>query len=266
MAELAVIYRRLVGARIRGDLQYRLSFVLFLVSQFLICFLDFLAILIIFSHVPRLGGWTLSEVMFLYGATNVSFNLADVFVSQVEMLPMRIRTGTLDMMLIRPLGALFQIVTDEFALRRVGKLAQGVLILALAIGRLHIQWTVAKVLLTLVMLASGAVIFGAVWVIAASINFWTVETTQLGNAFTYGGNFLTQYPLDVYATWMRRLFAYVVPMAFVNYFPALYVLGKPSHLGSPALRFLSPLVALLMTLVASSIWRMAIRHYRSTGS
>jgi ABC-2 type transport system permease protein len=266
VVELAVIYKRLIGARIRGDLQYRLSFALFTASQFLVCFLDFLAILIIFSHVPSIGGWSLSEVMFLYGATNVSFNLADVFISQVEMLPMRIRTGTLDMMLIRPLGALFQIVTEEFALRRVGKLAQGVLIFVIALARLHVQWTIAKVLVTMLMLASGAVIFSSVWVIAAAVNFWTVETTGLANAFTYGGNFLTQYPLDVYTTWMRRLFAYVVPMAFVNYFPALYVLGKHRDLASPVLRFASPLVAVGMAMLASALWRLAIRHYRSTGS
>ena len=266
MAELALIYKRLVGARIRGDLQYRVSFVLFLTSQFLVCFLDFLAILVIFSHVPRLAGWSLNEVLFLYGATNVSFNLADVFVSQVETLPMRVRTGSFDLMLIRPLGPLFQLVTDEFALRRAGKLLQGVLVLAIAVARLHLHWTAAKVVVTATMLVSGAVIFGAVWVMAAAVNIWTIETTQLANAFTYGGNFLTQYPLDVYSTWMRRLFAYIVPMGFVNYFPALYVLGKHEHLAFAGLRFVSPVVAILLACAASLFWRTAVRHYRSTGS
>ena len=53
--------------------------------------------------------------MFLYGATNVSFNLADLFISQVETLPARVRTGTFDSLLIRPLGPLFQLATEEFA-------------------------------------------------------------------------------------------------------------------------------------------------------
>jgi ABC-2 type transport system permease protein len=266
VAELVVIYTRLVGARIRGELQYRLSFVLLLLSQFLVCFLDFLAILIIFSHVPRLSGWSLNEVMFLYGATNVCFNVSDVVVSQVETLPMRVRTGALDRMLIRPLGPLFQLVTEEFELRRIGKLLQGVLVLTIALGRVDIAWTLPKAALTVVMIASGAVIFSAVWVISAAVNIWTVETTQLANAFTYGGNFLTQYPLDIYAVWMRRLFAYVVPMAFVNYFPSLYILGKQQHPGVPALRFASPLIALAMAFAASTFWRVAVRHYRSTGS
>ena len=126
VSELASIYTRLIGARIRSDLQYRASFVMFVTSQFLVAFLDFVAIAIIFSHVPRLAGWSLPEVMFLYGATNVSFNLADLFISQIETLPMHIRLGTFDSMLVRPLGPLFQLATEEFALRRIGKVAQGV--------------------------------------------------------------------------------------------------------------------------------------------
>jgi ABC-2 type transport system permease protein len=266
VVERVAIYGHLVGARIRGDLQYRLPFVLFLLGQFLISFGDFVAIAIIFSHVPRLADWSLAEVMFLYGTTNVSFNLADVFISQVETLPNRVRMGTFDSLLIRPLGPLFQMITDEFALRRVGKLAQGVLVLVIAIQRLHLAWTPARVGATAMMLVAGAAIFGAVWVIVASVNFWTIETTQLGNAFTYGGNFLTQYPLDLYSAWLRRVFAYVVPVAFVNYFPALYVLGKPAALGAPALRFVAPLVATALVVVANATWRLAIRHYRSTGS
>ena len=266
MAELVGIYTKLIGARIRSDLQYRTSFWLFTVSQFLITFLDFLAIVIIFSHVSRLAGWSLGEVLFLYGATNVSFSVADMFISQVETLPTRVRTGAFDSMLIRPLGPLFQLATEEFALRRIGKVAQGALVLAFGIARVHVHWNLARVGMTAVMLVSGAVIFGCIWVMTAAVNIWTIETTQFGNAFTYGGNFLSQYPIDLYGAWLRRLFAYLLPVAFVNYFPALYILGRPSHLAWSGLRFMSPLVAVATTLAAAALWRFAIRHYRSTGS
>jgi ABC-2 type transport system permease protein len=266
VAELAGIYVRLIGARIRSDLQYRVSFVMFLTSQFLVAFLDYLAIVIIFSHVPRLAGWSLGEVLFLYGATNVSFNLADLFISQVETISFRVKSGSFDSMLIRPLGPLFQMATEEFALRRVGKLAQGVLVLVLAIGRVDVDWTIARIGWTAVMLIAGAVIFGAIWIMTAALNMWTIETTQFGNAFTYGGNFLSQYPIDIYGAWLRRVFAYLLPVAFVNYFPSLYVLGRPSDVADPVLRFLSPGVALVSALAAGAVWRLAIRHYRSTGS
>jgi ABC-2 type transport system permease protein len=267
VGDLAHIYVRLVGARIRGDFQYRTSFALFVLGQFLISFIDFLAIAVIFGQIPQLAGWSLAEVAFLYGVSALAFTIADVFVSQVEGISVRIRDGSFDLFLIRPLGSLFQVVTDDFQLRRVGKLAQAVVVLAVALHQVGVDWNAGRVAMVVVMVLAGAVIYGAVWIVGASSTFWTIETGEVSNAFTYGGNFLTQYPLEIYATWLRRLLAYVVPLAFVNYFPALWVLDRPELLGAPpVVRFLSPVVAVASVLVAAVAWRVAVRHYRSTGS
>jgi ABC-2 type transport system permease protein len=57
-----------------------------------------------------------------------------------------------------------------------------------------------------------------------------------------------------------------VPLAFVCYFPALFVLGKHDPLGLPrALQVVSPLVAVVTTVIAGCAWRFAVRHYRSAG-
>jgi ABC-2 type transport system permease protein len=78
---------------------------------------------------------------------------------------------------------------------------------------------------------------------------------------------LTQYPMHIYGAWLRRLFIFVIPLAFVNYFPALYILNKPDALGAPAfVRFLAPLVAAAVALFAAWFWQLGVRHYRSTGS
>lgn len=267
MGELARTYGRLVGARIRSQYQYRLSFYLFLLSQLLITFVDFFAILVIFTHVPRLAGWSLPEVAFLYGLSNTAFTIADVFVSQVERTPTKIKDGTFDLLLTRPLGTLFQLSTGEFELRRAGKLLEGVIVLTYALTRLHVHWTAGRVVVTLVAMVSGSVIFGSVWVVGAATTFWTVDTNEIVNSFTYGGNFLTQYPLQVYGLFLRVVLAFVVPLSFVAFFPSLYVLGKPDPFGAPTVvHLLSPLVALGTALVAAGVWRSAVRHYRSTGS
>ena len=267
MVESARVYGRLVGARIRGDLQYRASFVMFGIGQFVIAILDFLVVLVIFEQVPSLDGWTVDQVAFLLGASAVSFNLADVFVSQVEMLPRRIRLGTFDQFLIRPAGTLLQLCADEFALRRIGKLAQGLLIFGIALGWVDVDWTVGRAAMVPVMVLAGFAIFGAVWVTFSTLTFWSTEGQEFVNAFTYGGNFMTQYPLGIYAPWLRRVFAIAVPLAFVNYFPALYILDQPDALGAPGfVRFLSPLVAVVVVLIARLVWRGGVRHYRSTGS
>jgi ABC-2 type transport system permease protein len=262
-----VVYRRLVAAQIRSQLQYRLSFALDLSGAFLISFLDFLAVLVIFHNVPRLASWSVREVAFLYAASSISFALTDLAIGHLDDFPQRIRTGTFDVLLLRPRGTLFQVVASDFALRRLGKLAQACVVLVYALSGLHIPWDAGRVAMLLLMIPAGAVVFGAVWVAGTCLAFWTTEGGEFTNAFTYGGNFLTQYPINIYSEWMRRFLAYLIPMGFVAYFPALYILDKPDPLGLPSfLRFVSPVVAVLASLAAGGLWRFAVRHYRSTGS
>jgi ABC-2 type transport system permease protein len=266
VAEALALWGRLVGAQIRSQLQYRVSFVLTMVAQFLISFLDFLAIVVIFHNVPRLATWSVQEVAFLYAISCVAFGLTDLVIGHLDLLPQLIRTGNFDILLVRPRGTLFQIVASDFQVRRLGKAAQGGLVLVYALAALHVHWTAWRVVVFAVSIPSAVVIFSAVWVVFVSTVFWTVDGGEFANAFTYGGNFLTEYPIDVFNAWLRRFLAYLVPLAFVAYFPALYVLGKPDPLGLPRfLQFMSAPVAVASTVVAGAVWRAAVRRYRSAG-
>jgi len=267
VADSVALYRSLVGARIRSDMQYRTSFVLFTFSQFAITFLDFVGILVLFANVDSLAGWSLAEVAFLYGIANLAFGLADVFVSPVENVQVAIRAGTFDQILLRPVSPMLQIVTDGFSARRLGKLAQGALVFGFAVAAVNVDWTAARVAMTLLAVLSASTIFGALWVATSCVSFWWVEGREAANAITYGGSFLAQYPLGLYGPWLRRGLAYAVPVAFANYFPATYILGRSDRLGAPSwIAFASPVVAVAVAALSALAWRIAVRHYRSTGS
>src|SRR5919199_1138 len=154
-----------------------------------------------------------------------------------------------------------------FALRRVGRIAQSVLVLVIALRLLAVEWTADKVVLVAVALISGTVIYFAIFVLGATFCFWTVQAKEATHVFTYGGDGLASYPLDIYRGSVRRFFTFVVPLAFVNYEPALYVLGRPDPLGLPDVaRLLSPVAALAMAALAWLGWQQGVRHYQSTGS
>jgi ABC-2 type transport system permease protein len=58
-----------------------------------------------------------------------------------------------------------------------------------------------------------------------------------------------------------------VPLAFVVYFPSLYMLDKDDPFDFPQwFQFVAPFAALAFGLVALFVWRVSVRHYRSTGS
>jgi len=267
LRDLARIYRKLAGARVRADWQYRGPFIAYTITQGLITVLDFVQIAVIFNRVDALRGWSIAEVAFLYGTSAICFQLCDVFVSEVEFAPKRVRLGTFDSILIRPMGALLQLCADEFAFRRVGKLVQASAVLLYALLALDVHWTPAKLVVLVSMLASGTAIFGAIWVITSSLTFWLIEASEVMNSFTYGSSYAAEYPLSIMTRWLRRALTFVVPAAFVSYFPALFILDKTDPFHAPVwLRFGSPAVAVVSVAIARATWNTAIRHYRSTGS
>ncbi|MFI1971715.1 transporter [Streptomyces cinnamoneus] len=252
---------------VRSTMAYRTSFVMMTAGNFLGSGLDFAGILIMFSHIEVLGGFSLAEVAFLYGATSVSFGLADLLLGNMDRVGRRVRDGTMDTLLVRPVPVLAQVAADRFALRRLGRVTQGTLVLVWSLSRLDIAWTPVRLLLVPVMLVSGAAIYGAVFVAGAAFQFWANDASEVQNAFTYGGATLLQYPPTVFATELVRGVTFVVPLAFVNWLPAQRVLGRDDPLGLPGwLDFASPLVALACWVPAALAWRAGLRGYRSTGS
>ncbi|MEU6757587.1 ABC transporter permease [Streptomyces sp. NPDC046685] len=260
-------YGLIVAMWIRSTMTYRTSFLLSTFGNAAITLLDFVAISLMFSHVDVLGGFTLPEIALLYGSCSASLGLADLTIGNTDRIGARIRDGSLDTMLVRPVPVLAQVAADRFALRRLGRIAQGLGVLAWAISRLDVEWTAGKVLLVPVMVLAGAGIFGAVMVAGAAFQFLAGDAAEVQNSFTYGGCTMLQYPPTVFAKDLLRGVTFVVPLAFVNWLPALYVLGRPDPLGLPGwAAFLSPLVALAVFVPASLAWRAGVRSYRSTGS
>jgi ABC-2 type transport system permease protein len=213
------LFQRLAGARMRSDLQYRVSFALRLVGQILVTALDFAAIAIIFHQVPRLAGWRLEEVALLYGINGCAFALADLFTGSIERVNIYIRTGQLDQVLVRPASSLLLLVGDDFAIRRVGKLVQSSAVLVIAILALDRAWSVPDFAHIGLAIASGAAIFGGVFVLSGAAIFWLVEGREVLNSAIYGGHFLSQYPIGIYSRWLQRAIVFVLPIAFVAYVP-----------------------------------------------
>ena len=267
LIELLRLYVSLVSARVRGQMQYRVSFALAAVSSAVATLIEFAAILVLFSRVPRIAGWSLWEAALLYALAETSFSTAELFGSALDDFQVRISAGTFDRVLTRPLGTFFQVLAEELALRRLGRVLQGMLVLALALLHLDLTWTFAKVAVLAMALGSGIAIFFCIFVLAAAFCFWTVEGKEATHVFSYGGVTLVDYPLDIYADWLRRFATFVLPLAFVSYYPALYLLDRADPLGLPDwVHLASPVAALALGACAYLGWSIGVKHYQSTGS
>jgi ABC-2 type transport system permease protein len=257
----------MVTAQVRSQAQYRASLGLEIASSAAFAVLDLVGVLIMFRVNRTLGGFAFPEVFLMVSLAGTGFGLADLSVGSIERIREYVRTGLFDAILVRPLGALPQLLSVDFAPRRVGRVLLLVTLLPIAASTAHVRWTPAKALLLVITPLAGAALFGAVFVAGATVAFWWIDSGEFANAVTYGGRDFSSYPITVYSGLFRRLFAYGLGFAFVGYYPALALLGRPDPLGAPAaLGWASPLVALAACVAAGALWRFAVRHYRSTGS
>ncbi|WP_330242203.1 ABC transporter permease [Streptomyces sp. NBC_00525] len=260
-------YGLIVAMWLRSTMAYRASFLMTAFGNFVATAFDFVTILLMFAHVDALGGYTLPEIALLYGASGTAFGLADLLMGSMDRLGRRVRDGTLDTLLVRPVPVLAQVAADRFALRRLGRVTQGLLVLGYGLVAADIDWTAVKVPVLPLMLLSGSVIFGSLFVAGGAFQFVAQDASQVQNSFTYGGNTLLQYPPTVFAQDLVRGVTFVVPLAFVNWLPALYLLDRPLPLGLPdGVAFLPPVVAAVCASAAGLAWRRGLRSYRSTGS
>ncbi|MBN2392648.1 MAG: ABC-2 family transporter protein [Anaerolineae bacterium] len=263
------LYRRLISVNIRAQMQYRAAFLLDLLGTGIGTAAAFGTLALILQRFGDIGGWTLPEIAFLYGTVETAFGLMDMIFSGFDpkTFGQQVRRGTFDQVLLRPVNVTLQILGSDFALRRLARIAQGVLVLGFALLRTDIHWTVLKVLYMPVILGSLVCFFGALFVVGSTITFWTVESIEVVNIFTYGGVEMMSYPMSVYNKWLRRFFTFVLPGIFMNYYPALYILGKPDPFGMPSFTpLLCPVVGVGMLLAALAFWDYGIKHYQSTGT
>lgn len=260
-------YRRMLGAQVRAQTSYRVSFVTELVGAALFTALDLLTVVVIFRVTRTLGGFTFPAAFLMSALAGLSFATADLVAGNVEKLRQGIRTGQLDVLFVRPLGILRQLVATDFELRRIARVVEGAVALGIACALARVGRSAADVGLVATTLLAGTAFFSALFVAGATVTFWWIDSGEFANGFTYGGRDFTSYPVTVYGAFFRRLFAFGLGFAAVAYYPTLTLLHHPDPLGLPTWTgWLAPVVAALAVAVAALVWRTGIRHYRSTGS
>lgn len=258
----------MMRARQRADMQHRLSFALRIIAASAQLILEFVAVWALVHRFGTVGGWGFGPLLFLLGVSGAAFRLGDAFIGgSIERCAEMIRTGRLDVLLVRPLGLLWQVMGDAFAVRRLMQLATMLPLAVIGVAKAGIEWTPLRVLIMAVVFVNPTAVFTSIFVIVNCLSFWAPTTQEIGNAFTYGGAQMAKYPIHMFDGWVRMISISLIPVGFTVYLPCFLLFEAPNPLGitwwqsSLALGSGIP-----MALAASWVWRFAIDHYQSTGS
>lgn len=256
------LYLKYLSIHIRSSMQYKASFVLLSLGQFMVSFTALLGLWFMMSRFHTVEGFTFPEVLIGFSAVLAAFSIAESFARAFDLFPRLIANGEFDRMLMRPRGLIFQVLAAKMELSRVGRLVQSAIMLAYAIPASGIVWTPDKIFTLILMIACGTVVFACLFLIYAAISFFTLEGLEFMNVLTDGGREFGRYPFVIYGKDVLKFLTYVVPMALFQYYPLLYLIGRETN------RFYMflPLLSLLFVFPAYGLWRIGLRNYKSTGS
>ncbi len=263
---MAGVYREYWRINLLTTLEYRENFLLWLVFMLIYHGSAIATLYIVFAAFPSMNGWDFREMAFLYGLWMLAHALHNTVFSAVGNIPEHVRHGEFDRTLVRPLDALFstiatpgQIFPDELIL--------AILYFAAATWYAGVRVDLAFVVLVPLVAIGGALIDLAINLSVSTLSFWFVRVDALQWITLQLEAEFTRYPLGIYSRSVRLLLAFVLPFAFMNYFPAMYFLHKTDAALAlpPAAGLLTPLIGVLFLGIAYAFWRVGLDRYQGVG-
>ncbi|NKB67382.1 MAG: ABC transporter permease [Candidatus Latescibacteria bacterium] len=261
------LYGQYIALSIRGQMQYRASFIMMSIAYFIGTGIEFVGIWGLFDRFAQLRSWTLAEVALFYGMVTMSMALTKTVSYGYDRFEDMVTSGDFDRLLLRPRSTALQLLSQRLQIARIGSIGQSFCVLAWACLELNVAWSPARLALLVAAIIGGSCIFKGLFILRATLCFWTTQGLDVTSALSYGGVETARYPLNIYRAWFRRFFTYIVPLAFISYYPALAILGRNDPLGSGRLlQWSAPLAGFAFLAISLMVWGWGVRHYRSTGS
>ncbi|MFF5182117.1 ABC transporter permease [Micromonospora sp. NPDC000316] len=261
-AILTRVYLRMLGAYLRAVLEYRTDALLLVLATVLTQVAGVVFLLVVFTQVPTLGGWTRWEVMCVYAMVVLAEGIGSLFFEGSWHLAAFVNLGVLDYLLVRPYPVVLQVMGATLGPNGLGGAVLGIGLLVAAAPRIEVDWDPISVGWALLLLGSGVVVKVAINLASNSTAFWLLSPSSSSAATIHTLGDLARYPITVYSFGVRAVLT-IVPLAFVGYFPVANLLGKGV---SGTIGAFTPVVAAGCALGAWAYFRRGLRRYESSGS
>ena len=254
----ARVWRACFTQAIRRDLQFRSQTITTAAAAVLDVALTALPLWLMMRTDPSSSWVTGTE---LVGVFNITAALLDAFISpNLEKFSRMVRTGELDLLLIRPLPTAWLAMTRWMRPASLARALTGIALLVLALRRDPTPYTISSILLGVAWALVGLIGWALVCANLSWLAFWMTGTdpvTAIAGSLRDAG----QYPLAYFTGRTRHLFTSIAPALLLAAVPLVVARRQ----GAPSLTSSATGLAIGLTLTAVH-WNLANRRYESASS
>ncbi|MDE6760378.1 MAG: ABC transporter permease [Lachnospiraceae bacterium] len=267
MGEIRVILQSLKMS-VHARMQYRAESLANALAVFIRESANIIAIYLALLKFDKINGWNVNEMLFLYSILFLTYAFVVSLFADLRQFSDTIREGRFDRLLVRPRSLLLQLILNNADLiASVGHGTLGILLFVISAGKVGIHWNFTTILYYISAIIGGILIQGGIFIIFSSLCFYFVETNSIRSIFYWNMRKFAGYPISIYHKAIQVILIYVVPFAFVNYFPAQYLLRKADMADYHEIYiYIAPLVGVVVYAIAYLFWRISVKRYYSTGN
>lgn len=249
-------------------MQYRIDSIVATLAVFVRESTNIIVIYLALLKFDKINGWNVNEMLFLFSILFLTYAFVVSLFADLRDFSCMIREGRFDRLLVRPRGLLFQLILNNADLMAsAGHGTLGILLFLISANRVGITWDFLTILYYIGAIIGGVLIQGGMFVFFSALSFYFVETNSIREIFYWNMRKFAGYPISIYNKLIQGLMIYVIPFAFVNYFPAQYLLRKEDMVNyNEMYMYIAPVVGVVIYLAAYGFWRISVKRYNSTGN
>lgn len=257
------LYRVLIKQFFKTLVQSKVDFLMGLFGFFFTQVLGIAFLYLIFDKIPNLNGWTLSQLIFIYGFAQIPRGIDHLFTDNIWLVAWRmVVNGDFDRYMLRPMNVFFQIICEKLQPDAVGELLIGTILIIMSLSKGIVIVDGMHIVMFIVSVIAGAVIYTSIKLLFASLSFWIKRSGPFLQVAYEMADF-AKYPVEIYSKPIQFILTFVIPFAFVAYFPASYFLIQKSALTTVGIECL---IAVILSILAYSIFKIGISRYESAGN
>ncbi|SHM53524.1 ABC-2 type transport system permease protein [Anaerosporobacter mobilis DSM 15930] len=257
------LYRVFATQFMKSLVQSKVDFIIGLLGFFLSQMFGIVFLSLVFKQIPSLNGWTFEQLVFIYGFAQIPRGIDHFLTDNIWMLAMRyVIRGEFDRFLLRPINPFFQLICDKFQADAVGELIVGFALVVFSVVNHTVTVTPVNVLLFMISVFAGALIYTSIKLFFASLAFWIKDSIAILQLAYETADF-AKYPLSIYPKGIRFILTYLIPFAFVAFFPASYFLTGENVIMTIGAEVL---IAGIVWIIAYAVFRKGLTVYESAGN
>lgn len=261
------VVRKVSALNLRARMQYRSDFVISVFFGILwqTSTLMFASVLLT-RFKGGLGNFPGTGVLLIIGMRLMAHGLYVLCFSNLGFLPLLVDEGRMEGYFLRPISIFTQLLLSQFNVNAIGDIAVGATTLGFAVVLVHLHWAIGTVVYLVLAVVGGMLVEGSLQLMLACLLLRSPGSRVLGSWVDELLSTFGNYPLSILPKVVVGLFTFVLPLAFVAYFPAEVILGiAPTHGVMSIVTRWSPLAGLLLFIAAKRVWSYSLRHYHSAG-